>query len=326
LAFGVVALAPTCTQAQGVQWRHDYNSARKEAHEKRRPVLLDFGTENCFWCRRLDETTFLNPHVQRILNEQFIPIKVDAHQNPFLTEVLQIQAFPTLVIAATDGKILHTLQGYLDANQLNDVLQRTLSATSIPEAMTRDYEEAIRAINGNDPARAVALLKRVTEDGKDRPVQVRAKQLLNEIESKSAVRLGNVKPAGEPTLTPSPEERTRRARDLLAQAREDLRLRHYTGCVDRCELLVSVFSDLPEGAEANKLLSEVKNNPEWVRQTCDTMSERLGNLYLVLADDCLAKNQNQQGIGYLERVIQAAPGSTAAATARTRLRQISAKP
>ncbi len=324
LVFYFLLFTFSFARAEGVQWRHDYNSARKEAHEKSRPLFLDFGTDNCFWCRRLDETTFRNPAIQKLLNEQFVPIKVDAHRSPFLTEVLNVHAFPTLVIAATDGKLLHTLQGYQDAPRLNEVLQQALTASGGPEAMTRDYEDAVRAVNAADSARAVALLKRVTEDGRDRPVQIKARQLLADLEAKAAVRMGNVRPVDPAGF--HAEDKSRRARELLAQAREDFRTRQFLTCFERCESITSMHADAPEAAEAGHMLKEMKANPEWMQQACDALSERLGSLYLSLADACAAKGQNQQAMGYLERVLQAAPGTRSAESAKARLAQVSAKP
>src|SRR5205807_6612942 len=75
------------------------------------------------------------------------------------------------------------------------------------------------------------------------------------------------------TLANRPENknqhRTRRARELLAQAREDYRTQQYLCCLDRCEVLASTYADLPEGTEAMQLASEIKNNPEWMRLACD---------------------------------------------------------
>src|SRR5947209_19620780 len=57
--------------AQEAQWRYDYTAACREAREKQRPVVMDFGTSNCFWCKKLDASTFRDPAVVRQLNEQF---------------------------------------------------------------------------------------------------------------------------------------------------------------------------------------------------------------------------------------------------------------
>src|SRR5438067_13820048 len=99
LVFSVLSTQNSVLSAAEVQWRTDYNLARKEALTKNRPLLLDFGTPQCFWCQRLDVTTFRDPQVVDVLNEQFIPLKVEAARDPRLTEALRIQSYPTLVLA-----------------------------------------------------------------------------------------------------------------------------------------------------------------------------------------------------------------------------------
>src|SRR5215468_9713869 len=97
------ALCLTTASAQDVKWRFDYNSARREAEQKNLPLVGDSGTENCFWCNKLDAITFHDPSVSETINGKFIPLKVDAHRNAALSDALRIQAFPTVVLAASDG-------------------------------------------------------------------------------------------------------------------------------------------------------------------------------------------------------------------------------
>ena len=74
--------------------------------------------------------------------------------------------------------------------------------------------------------------------------------------------------------------------------------------------------------EAGHLVAEIRNNPEWLQNAADTMSDRLGALYLALADALLKKAQPQQAEVYLLRVIQAFPGSRLAESAQIRLTQL----
>jgi gamma-glutamyltranspeptidase/glutathione hydrolase len=63
--------------------------------------------------------------------------------------------------------------------------------------MARDYQEAYRALGELEYARALALLRGITEDGQDRPVQRQAKQLLQEIEHQAAARLARARQLGD---------------------------------------------------------------------------------------------------------------------------------
>jgi thioredoxin-related protein len=347
--------------AQQIEWRKGYNAARKEAEEKNRPLLLDFGTEECFWCRKLDMTTFREPKIVELLNERFIPLKVDVYRESALAEILRIQSYPTLVLASPDGKILGTLEGYLEAARFYDHLERALTLLSNPEWMTRDHAEAAKAIAAADYARAIALLRTIIEDGRDRPVQITARQLLQDLEQQAASRLARARQledkgqtsealnelsellrlyagtqaAGEGSqslgaLAAKPEVksqlRARRARELLAQAREDYRTQQYLCCLDRCEALEAGYPDLPEGAEAMQLAAEIKNNPEWLQRACETISDRLSGLYLYLAESWLRRGQPQRATPYLERIVQNFPGSRQAEAAKVRLATIQGRP
>jgi hypothetical protein len=122
------------------------------------------------------------------------------------------------------------------------------------------------------------------------------------------------------------QQRTRRARELLAQAREEYRTHQYLLCMDHCETLSTGYADLAEGMEAVQLASEIKNNPEWMQQACESLSERLGGMYLALAETWVKKGQPQQAVLCLERVVQSFPGSRQADLAQVRLAQVRGQP
>jgi tetratricopeptide (TPR) repeat protein len=344
-----------------VQWRHDYNVARKEAEKKGLPLLLDFGTENCYWCKRLDQDTFSDPTIIKTLNEKFVPLKIDATQEPQLTKLLNIARYPTVILAGPDGKILGTLEGFQDAARLQGDLQRAVTAVSNPEWMIRDYQIANKSIADRDFARAVALLKAIMEDGKARPVQINAGLLLKQVEQQAAGELAQVKqmidkgknneatalltklvkdypgtqaaaeaPAMLTGLAKTPEvrnqQRAARARELLAQAKEEYRAEQWLWCLDRCEVLTSSYGDLPEAAEALQLANTIRSNPEWMTKACDTMSTRLGDMYLGLADTWLQKGQMQQAMLILERVVRNFPNTRQAEAAHLRLSQLQGLP
>jgi tetratricopeptide (TPR) repeat protein len=301
--------------------------------------------------------TFRDANVVSTINQRFIPLKVDASVHTALAEALRIQSYPTLVLAAPDGKILGTLEGYIEPERLQEHLGRALVSLDNPDWMNRDYRDAAKAMALSDFARAFALLKSIIEDGKDRPIQAKARQVLQEVEEQAAGRLARAKQLDDQgkvaeamtglsellrvfagtqaaregsqlltSLGAKPEIkvqlRAQRARELLAQARDDYRTQQYLCCLDRCELLAGSYRDLPEGAEALKLAAEIKNNPEWLQQTCLALTDRLGGLYLALAETWMKKGQPQQAVVCLERLIQSCPGTRQADAAHLRLSQI----
>lgn len=120
--------------AQDVNWRRDYGAARKEAATTGRPLLLDFGTESCFWCKKLDATTFRLPAVAAQLNVRFIPVKIDAEKDVELVRAAQVDSYPTLLLVGSDGKIIARHVGYADGAQLAAFLAKVPEKAANPAA------------------------------------------------------------------------------------------------------------------------------------------------------------------------------------------------
>src|SRR4051794_21086974 len=119
--------------AQQVRWLTDYTAARKEAAEKGRPILLDFGTEGCVWCKRLDASTFRDPALVAMLAAKFVAMKLAAARAATLPQPLRVPQSPTLVLAWPDGKILGALEGYQEAPRLLEQLQKVSAAYATPD-------------------------------------------------------------------------------------------------------------------------------------------------------------------------------------------------
>lgn len=110
--------------AQDVKWYTDYAAARKAAAETGLPLLLDFGTESCFYCKKLDATTFRDPKVAARLTAGFVAVKVDANKYPRMTAQLQVESFPTLILATADGRVIGRHDGYADTAELLALLNK----------------------------------------------------------------------------------------------------------------------------------------------------------------------------------------------------------
>src|SRR3954465_8662924 len=112
----LLSCAGSLLAADEINWRNDYARALKEAQEKGRPLLVDVGTENCYWCKQLDQRTFKDPELVKLLNERCIPLRIDGSSNKYLVQALRIQSYPTLVFAGPDGTIVAYKEGFLEAD------------------------------------------------------------------------------------------------------------------------------------------------------------------------------------------------------------------
>ncbi len=67
---------------QPIGWYEFGAAAFAEAARQHKPVFLDIGAAWCHWCHVLDRESFLNPEIATLLNERYIPVKVDRDERP----------------------------------------------------------------------------------------------------------------------------------------------------------------------------------------------------------------------------------------------------
>lgn len=74
---------------QPIIWREWSPQVLEEAKREDKPILIDVGAVWCHWCHVMDRETYSNEGVARLVNEDFIPVKVDRDEMPDLDRELQ---------------------------------------------------------------------------------------------------------------------------------------------------------------------------------------------------------------------------------------------
>ncbi len=67
---------------QPVQWHQWGEEAFEAAKTQDKPILLDIGAVWCHWCHVMDRESYENTAVAQLINEQFVPVKVDRDERP----------------------------------------------------------------------------------------------------------------------------------------------------------------------------------------------------------------------------------------------------
>jgi thioredoxin-related protein len=345
-------LAPPGQSAE-IAWRADYNKAVKEAAETGKPVVIVVGTDACHWCRQLDARTLRTDEISQLLNERFVVYKLDANREPELANALKAQVYPSIYFAGPTGNIVGFQEGFLEKDALKQKLVDVLVVAGTPDWMKRDFELAEQSSRKGDSALALKLFRAIAEDGKTRPIQILARKRMAEMDSLAAaqekkaremVEQGKTADAltelrkldraypGTPAAREGKElmfqlmsqkiEENNPARELLFQARLDFRNRKFMACLQTCDILKERFALSPEAIEAIKLANEIRSNPEWTREACDELGEKLSSLYLSMAESYALKGKPEQAIHYLERITRLFPDSRQAELAKQRLTRL----
>ena len=67
---------------QPIDWHEWGESAFARAKAEDKPILLDIGAVWCHWCHVIDRESYENPGTAKIINEHFVPVKVDRDERP----------------------------------------------------------------------------------------------------------------------------------------------------------------------------------------------------------------------------------------------------
>ena len=67
---------------QPIDWCEWGEAAFARAKNEDKPILLDIGAVWCHWCHVIDRESYENPEIARVINERFVPVKVDRDERP----------------------------------------------------------------------------------------------------------------------------------------------------------------------------------------------------------------------------------------------------
>ena len=73
--------------ANPVNWYPWGDEAFLEAKEQDKPIFLSIGYATCHWCHVMEKESFEDPEVASLINDNFIPIKVDREERPDIDQI-----------------------------------------------------------------------------------------------------------------------------------------------------------------------------------------------------------------------------------------------
>jgi uncharacterized protein len=67
---------------QPIDWNEWGEEAFQKARDEQKPILLDIGAVWCHWCHVIDRESYENPEIAAMINQLYIPVKVDRDERP----------------------------------------------------------------------------------------------------------------------------------------------------------------------------------------------------------------------------------------------------
>jgi len=114
----------TATKSVGIEWL-TYEEGLKAAEESGKHIVIDFSTAWCGFCKKMDRETFTNSKVIDLINNDFIPVRIDGDSKRqinlegFITternltkKEYRVTGFPTFWFLESDGQKIGAQPGY----------------------------------------------------------------------------------------------------------------------------------------------------------------------------------------------------------------------
>ena len=133
-----------------VDWYEWGPEALQKAEKENKPLIISIGYASCHWCHVMEEESFMDTAVARIMNENFISIKVDREERPDIDQIYLEAAqlisgnsgWPLNAFALPDGKPFYAAT-YFPKDQWVMMLQQVVKTYQQENANVLKQAEAL---------------------------------------------------------------------------------------------------------------------------------------------------------------------------------------
>ena len=116
-----------------INWQRWSNSIFDVSQELDKLLVISIGYSSCHWCHVMEEETFTNDSIAKVMNDNFINIKVDREENPDVDQAYMTASqlmtgmggWPLNVITLPDGSPIYA-GTYHSTSQWDDILKRII--------------------------------------------------------------------------------------------------------------------------------------------------------------------------------------------------------
>jgi thioredoxin-related protein len=159
-----------CQQNASKLWfQGDLEAAQAEAAERDTVVMVEFYTDWCNWCRRLESDTFSAPEVRRHLME-IVSVRRNAETDGVdLAVEFGIDSYPTMVFLDPEGHEMDRILGYLPPDKFLSRVERIRTGDTFLACLRQleedpgDVDAIERSVGGllerSDPEGAISRIE-----------------------------------------------------------------------------------------------------------------------------------------------------------------------
>ncbi len=115
-----------------VNWETWTDDLFQRAKKEKKLVVLDLEAVWCHWCHVMDQKTYSDPAVAKVMKDHFIAVKVDQDSRPDLSNRYEDYGWPATIFFDSNGKELAKRAGYIEKDEMLTLLE-SLVKNPVPE-------------------------------------------------------------------------------------------------------------------------------------------------------------------------------------------------
>jgi thioredoxin-related protein len=152
VGVGLLTVVSCANAASEMKWAKSYDAAMTSARSSNKLIMIDFYTDWCVWCKRLDKDTYTDSKVIQI-SEQLVPVKINAEkEGKALAQKYGVKGYPTILFINTSGQKEGTIGGYMEPPEFSQEMTKFVTLHKEFPKLVESYKS-----NPNDAGVAAKL-------------------------------------------------------------------------------------------------------------------------------------------------------------------------
>jgi uncharacterized protein len=141
-----------------IEWHPWSEAVFERAKKENRFVLLDLGAVWCHWCHVMEDITYRDPEVIRLIGSRYIAVRVDQDSRPDLSNRYEDYGWPATIVFDASGAEIVKRQGYIPPRPMASMLQAIIDDPT-PGPSVLPEEQIVPASRTSLPAERVQALR-----------------------------------------------------------------------------------------------------------------------------------------------------------------------
>lgn len=157
-ALAAPALAAPGGKHGDVDWQAWSPALFERAAREGKYILLHLGADWCHWCHVMEDTSYRDPAVLALIEQRYIPVRVEQDRNPELSQRYENFGWPATIFFDSDGNEIGKRRGYQPPDFYARLLQAIIDDPSALQQGKLVEDDAPKQ-TALRPERRAAILK-----------------------------------------------------------------------------------------------------------------------------------------------------------------------